>query len=539
MEQQENQNRKLLLIGLVIAMLFAALDGTIVGTAMPRIVGELGGLSLMTWLTTAYMLTSTTVVPIAGKLADLLGRRNVYITGLIIFMVGSALCGMANGMTELIIFRGIQGLGGGIMMPMAMIIIGDMFAGKERAKWQGIFGALYGLASVIGPQVGGWIVDAVNWRWVFYINLPVGILATIFIAMGLKTHKQTGPIKIDIAGIFTMILGVVSLLLALTFGGKDYAWDSWQIIGLFALALIGIVSFVIVETKAEEPILPMHFFKNRTFTLLNAIGFFMSIGMFGAIMFVPFFMQGIVGVSAAESGTIMTPMMITMIVMSIIGGQLVLKVGVKPQIITGMLIMAGGFWLLTTMDMHTTKLGATSYMMIIGLGMGLVMPTLTLALQESFPKKDLGVVTSSSQFFRQIGGTFGITILGSIMNNTSGTTLTNKLVPVLDTFPAEAGQMVTKFKDMIHTDPQGLYSMLFSPEALKQMPEAFSNSIVPILKTSLVDSLHSVFLTGLVFIVVGAVFTIFLQKIKLSNRKKGAEEPATEVEEKDTNVSYS
>lgn len=520
MEQQENQNRKLLLIGLVIAMLFAALDGTIVGTAMPRIVGDLGGLSLMTWLTTAYMLTSTTVVPIAGKLADLLGRRNVYITGLVIFMIGSALCGMANGMTELIIFRGIQGLGGGIMMPMAMIIIGDMFTGKERAKWQGIFGALYGLASVIGPQVGGWIVDAVNWRWVFYINLPVGILATIFIAMGLKSHKQTGPIKIDIAGIFTMILGVVSLLLALTFGGKDYAWDSWQIIGLFALAVIGIVSFVIVETKAEEPILPMHFFKNRTFTILNAIGFFMSIGMFGAIMFVPFFMQGIVGVSAAESGTIMTPMMITMIVMSIIGGQLVLKVGVKPQIIAGMLIMAGGFWLLTTMDMHTTKLTATSYMMVIGLGMGLVMPTLTLALQESFPKKDLGVVTSSSQFFRQIGGTFGITILGSIMNNTSGTTLTNKLVPVLDTFPKEAGQMVTKFKDMIHTDPQGLYSMLFSPEALKQMPEAFANSIVPILKNSLVDSLHTVFLTGLVFIVVGAIFTIFLQKLNYQIVKK-------------------
>ncbi|KEK23812.1 MDR family MFS transporter [Bacillus gaemokensis] len=538
MEQQENQNRKLLLIGLVIAMLFAALDGTIVGTAMPRIVGDLGGLSLMTWLTTAYMLTSTTVVPIAGKLADLLGRRNVYITGLIIFMVGSALCGMANGMTELIIFRGIQGLGGGIMMPMAMIIIGDMFTGKERAKWQGVFGALYGLASVIGPQVGGWIVDAVNWRWVFYINLPVGILATIFIAMGLKAHKQTGPIKIDIAGIFTMILGVVSLLLALTFGGKDYAWDSWQIIGLFAFAIIGIVSFIIVETKAEEPILPMHFFKNRTFTLLNAIGFFMSIGMFGAIMFVPFFMQGIVGVSAAESGTIMTPMMITMIVISIIGGQLVLKVGVKPQIITGMLIMAGGFWLLTTMDMHTTKLVATSYMMVIGLGMGLVMPTLTLALQESFPKKDLGVVTSSSQFFRQIGGTFGITILGSIMNNTSGTTLTNKLVPVLNTFPAEAGQIVQKFKDMIHTDPQGLYSMLFSPEALKQMPETITNTIVPILKTSLVGSLHTVFMTGLVFIVVGAVFTIFLQKIKLSDRKKDAEEPAVK-EEKETNVSYS
>lgn len=539
MEQREDQNRKLLLTGLVIAMLFAALDGTIVGTAMPRIVGELGGLSLMTWLTTAYLLTSTTVVPIAGKLADLLGRRTVYLTGLIIFMVGSALCGMANGMTELIIFRGIQGIGGGIMMPMAMIIIGDMFTGKERAKWQGIFGALYGLASVIGPQVGGWIVDAVSWRWVFYINLPVGILATIFIAMGLKGNKPKGPIQIDIAGIFTMIVGVVSLLLALTFGGKDYAWGSWQIIGLFTLAIVGIVSFVIVEKKAKEPILPMHFFKERSFTLLNAIGFFMSIGMFGAITFVPFFMQGIVGVSAAESGTIMTPMMITMIAMSIIGSQLVLKVGVKPQIITGMLIMASGFWLLTTMDMHTTKLTATMYMMMIGFGMGLIMPTLTLALQESFPKKDLGVVTSSSQFFRQIGGTFGITILGSIMNNTSGTNLTNKLVPALDTFPAAAGEMVTKLKDMVHTDPQGLYSLLFNPEALKQMPQEMANIMTPILKTSLVDSLHSVFTTGLVFIVVGAVITLFLPKIKLSSRKKGEEAQSTDVEEKESNVSYS
>lgn len=534
---EENQNRTLLLIGLVIAMLFAALDGTIVGTAMPRIVGELGGLSLMTWLTTAYMLSSTTVVPIAGKLADLLGRRTVYMTGLIIFMIGSALCGMANGMTELIIFRGIQGLGGGIMMPMAMIIIGDMFTGKERAKWQGIFGALYGLSSVIGPQIGGWIVDSVNWRWVFYINLPVGILATIFIAIGLKGKKQTGPIQIDIAGIFTMIVGVVSLLLALTFGGKDYAWDSWQIIGLFALAIIGLISFVMVEKKAKEPILPVHFFKNRTFTILNAIGFFMSIGMFGAIMFVPFFMQGIVGVSAAESGTIMTPMMITMIVTSIIGGQLVLRVGVKPQIITGMLVMAGGFWMLTTMDMHTGKLVATSYMMMIGFGMGLVMPTLTLALQESFPKKDLGVVTSSSQFFRQIGGTFGITILGSIMNNTSGTVLTEKLVPVLNTFPPQAGGMVTKFKDMIHTDPQGLYSMLFSPEAMKQMPEAFANSIVPVLKDALLNSLHHVFITGLVFILVGAVFTLFLKKINLSDRKKAAKEPKSETDEKEEMVS--
>ncbi|NTU27094.1 MFS transporter [Bacillus tequilensis] len=522
-EDKQQSKRTLLITGLIIAMFFSALDGTIVGTAMPKIVGDLGGLSMMTWLTTAYLLTSTTVVPIAGKLADLLGRRIVYVSGLIIFMAASALCGMANNMTELIIFRGLQGIGGGIMMPMAMIVIGDLFTGKQRAKFQGVFGAIYGLASVIGPQIGGWIVDSLNWKWVFYINLPVGIIAVIFIARGLQGRRQTGPINFDIAGIFTMIVGVVSLLLALSFGGKDYAWGSWQILGLFALALIGIVSFIIVESKAKEPILPMYLFKNRTFTFLNLIGFFMSIGMFGAITFVPFFMQGIVGVSASESGTIMTPMMISMIITSIIGGQLVYKIGIKPQIITGMLVMAGGFLLLTTLDLDTSKLVATSYMAIIGLGMGLVMPILTLALQESFSKEELGVVTSSSQFFRSIGGTFGITMLGAVMNARSGSLLTDKLVPYLDSLPAQASSFASQLKGMIDTNPQGLLQSLFSPEALKQIPAAFSSHIVPILKTSLMDSLHSVFYTGLIFIAVGAVFTLFLKPIKLSNKKTGEE----------------
>lgn len=518
-KEGKQSKRTLLITGLIIAMFFSALDGTIVGTAMPKIVGDLGGLSMMTWLTTAYLLTSTTIVPIAGKLADLLGRRIVYVSGLIIFMAASALCGMANNMTELIIFRGLQGIGGGIMMPMAMIVIGDLFTGKQRAKFQGVFGAIYGLASVIGPQIGGWIVDSLNWKWVFYINLPVGIIAVIFIARGLQGRQQTGPINFDIAGIFTMIVGVVSLLLALSFGGKDYAWDSWQILGLFALALIGIVSFIIVESKAKEPILPMYLFKNRTFTFLNLIGFFMSIGMFGAITFVPFFMQGIVGVSASESGTIMTPMMISMIITSIIGGQLVYKIGIKPQIIAGMLVMASGFLLLTTLDLDTSKLVATSFMAIIGLGMGLVMPILTLALQESFSKEELGVVTSSSQFFRSIGGTFGITMLGAVMNASSGNLLTDKLVPYLDSLPAQASSFAAQLKGMIDTNPQGLLQSLFSPDAVKQIPAAFSSHIVPILKTSLMDSLHSVFYTGLIFIAVGAVFTLFLKPIKLSNKK--------------------
>lgn len=523
LQVDHTRHRKMLVTGLIIAMLFGALDGTIVGTAMPRIVGDLGGLDLMTWLTTAYMLTSTTVVPIAGKLADLLGRRVIYVTGLVIFMVGSVLCGIADSMNQLILYRALQGIGGGIMMPMAMIIIGDLFTGKERAKWQGIFGALYGLASVIGPQIGGWIVDSLNWRYVFYINLPVGVLATIFIWLGLVKHKATGKVKIDVAGIFTMIVGVVSLLLALTFGGKDYDWNSWQIIGLFVLAAVAITLFVIIESRVDEPILPVSLFKNRTFAVLNGIGFLMSVGMFGAIMFVPLYMQGVVGVSASQSGTIMTPMMITMIVMSIIGGQIVYKIGVKTQIIIGLIIMATSFWLLTTMGIHTSKLTATSYMMVLGMGLGLVMPILTLALQESFPPSKLGVVTSSSQFFRSIGGTFGMTVLGSIMNSTSDKSLTSNLIPVLNKLPVQAKGVADQFTSMIHSDPQALYSMLLSPKAMAAMPAGLKNTIVPIIKNSLVDSLNHVFWFGLVFVALGGLLTVALKKIKLTDRKKTAE----------------
>lgn len=541
LEQQHNpvpekdSKNGVLITGLIIAMLFAALDGTIVGTAMPRIVGELGGLSVMAWLTTAYMLSSTAVVPIAGKLADLLGRKSVYVTGLLIFIAGSALCGMSQTMSQLIWFRCLQGIGGGIMMPMAMIIIGDLFSGKQRAKWQGVFGAIYGLSSVIGPQVGGWIVDSLNWRWVFYINLPVGLLAVVFIAMGLRSHRAAGPVRFDVAGMATMILGVVPLLLALTFGGKEYPWGSWQIIGMIAVSIVSLISFVFIESRASEPILPMRLFKNRTFTVINGIGFLMSVGMFGAIMFVPLFMQGIVGISASASGTVMTPMMVTMIAASIVGGQIVQKIGVRTQMTIGMIVMAAGFVLLSTLSMDTTKLVASSFMMTIGLGIGLVMPILTLALQESFPKSELGVVTSSSQFFRQIGGTFGMTILGAVMNYRSDHELSEKLVPVLKQLPEQANGVAQQMTASIHTNPQGLYSALLDPAALAKLPQAIVDKIVPILKASLVGSLHSVFLVGLVFVLLGAVLTPFLGRIQLTDRKKtktdsaAAEQPAHPV----------
>lgn len=521
--------RGLLIAGLMIAMLFGALDQTIVGTAMPRIVGELGGLSLMAWLTTAYMLTSTVVVPIAGKLADLIGRRIVYVTGLLVFIAASALCGMSQNMSELILFRALQGIGGGIMMPMAMIIIGDIFTGKERAKWQGIFGGLFGLSSVIGPQVGGWLVDALNWRWVFYINLPVGLLATVLIALALPKHKTQGKVVFDIPGMAAMIVGVVSLLLALTFGGVDYPWGSWQIIGLFALAAVALTTFGIIESRAKEPILPLRLFKSRVFSTINGVGFLLSVGMFGAIMFVPLFMQGIVGISASASGTVMTPLMISMIVASVIGGRLVYKLGIRAQILTGMIIMAAGFVLLTTMGLNTTRLAASGIMVVLGVGMGLVMPLLTLALQESFPKSELGVVTSSSQFFRSIGGTFGMTVLGAVMNHQSSKLLSRDLVPVLGNLPDPTG-MIAQMTSKIDSDPQSLYSMLLSPEMQAQLPKSFVDLVSPILKHSMIVSLHDVFWIGFAFLVLGGLLTFAIGKVKLSERPKGRQEtpePAT------------
>jgi EmrB/QacA subfamily drug resistance transporter len=516
----ENSKRGILIAGLLVAMLFAALDGTIVGTAMPRIVGELGGLGLMAWLTTAYMLSSTAVVPIAGKLADLVGRKSVYVTGLIIFIVGSALCGMADSMNQLIFFRALQGIGGGVMMPMAMIVIGDIFTGEQRAKWQGVFGGVFGLASIVGPQVGGWIVDSLNWRWVFYINLPVGVLAVILISIGLNNHRAEGPVKLDIAGMFTMIAGVVSLLLALTFGGDKYAWTSWQIFSLFASAIVFFVSFVFIEKKASEPILPMHLFKHKTFVLLNGIAFFMSVGMFGAITFVPLFMQGIIGMSPTESGTMMFPMMLAMIIASILGGKLVQKIGVRLQIIIGMLLVGTGAFLLSTMDVDTEKLTAMSFMAVFGFGLGFVNPVITLALQEIFPKSQLGVVTSSSQFFRQIGGTFGTTILGAVMNHHSKDLLNEKLVPLLEKIPPQAHAMADRFEQMINTNPQGLYSAILNPETLKKIPPVMQQTLIPVLKTTLVDALSNVFLYSLIFVGIGLLLSLFIGKIKISRNTR-------------------
>ncbi|GMB00355.1 MDR family MFS transporter [Pelosinus sp. IPA-1] len=510
--------RRTLLVGLFLALFFSSLDQTVVGTAMPRIIGELGGLSIMTWVTTAYMLTSTTIVPIAGKLADIYGRRIIYVTGLLLFMIGSALCGTSSTMLQLILFRALQGIGGGIMMPLAMTIVGDIFPPEERGKWQGLMGALFGLSSVVGPTIGGWIVDYSSWKWVFYINLPIGILATITIYLGLRGEKRlTDKVAIDYAGIITLIIGTVSLLLGLNLGGTQYPWLSWQILGLVGLSLLSWLLFVALEKRATDPVLSLDLFKNRIFAITNIVGFLMGLGMFGSLMFLPLFLQGVLGISATGSGNTMLPMMISLMLTSIVAGRFATKVSFRSFYILGMALMALGFYLLSTMNVFTTQRTAIYYIVILGVGMGTIMPIVTIAVQSAFGAEQRGVATSATQFFRSIGGTLGMTILGSIFNGYSKNIMEKEFFPSLQNGSVLLGPLTPMF-EKAHTEPLSLFNVLLSPDTVAMIPPNLLGILLPPLKTALADSLHIVFWVAMFISVIGIVISLLMGDARLGKK---------------------
>ena len=516
----ENQ-RKILLTGLFLALFFSSLDQTIVGTAMPRIIGELGGLSIMTWVTIAYMLTSTTIVPIAGKLADIYGRRMIYVAGLVTFMIGSSLCGTSTTMLQLIIYRAIQGIGGGIMMPLAMTIVGDIFSPEERGKWQGYMGALFGLASVVGPTIGGWIVDYSSWQWVFYINLPIGIMATATIYIGLRGEKiLTAQVVIDYAGVITLILGTVGLLLALNLGGTNYSWLSWQIIGLLATSLISWLLFINIERKAADPILSLELFKNQVFTVTNIVGFLMSLGMFGSLMFLPFFFQGVLGISATNSGNTMLPMMIAMMATSIVAGRFSMKVPFRSMYIAGMSLMALAFYLMSTLTVYTTQFMAIIYIIILGVGMGTIMPILTIAVQSAFGPEKRGVATSATQFFRSIGGTFGMTILGIIFNSHSSNIMRQDFFPVIQNVPGLRQGPLSSMLVTAQEDPRSLFNILLSPDMLRMIPIDLQQVILPTLKAALAESLHIVFWAAMLSAIAGIIVSLLMGNAKLEGKSE-------------------
>jgi EmrB/QacA subfamily drug resistance transporter len=411
-------NLKLVFGGLLLVMLLAALDQTIVATALPTIVGDLGGLSHISWVVTAYLLAQTAVTPLYGKLGDMYGRKVVLQAGLIVFLIGSALCGQSQSLDELIAFRALQGLGGGGLMVSAQAAIGDVVPPRERGRYTGLFGAVFGLASIAGPLLGGFLTSDFSWRWIFYVNLPLGIVAFFVLAATLPTVTERVHHVVDYLGTALLAAGLTAIVLAASLGGTSYAWGSPFIVGLAVAGVLLLAAFALAERRAAEPVLPPRLLTNRVFVVTGAVGFVVGFALFGAVTYLPLFLQVVKGATPTGSGLQLLPLMGGLLITSILSGQLITRTGrYKPFPIAGTAVMTLGLYLLSTMSPTSSRLAISLFMFILGLGLGMVMQVLILAVQNAVDYADLGVATSGATLFRSIGGSLGTAVLGAIFAN--------------------------------------------------------------------------------------------------------------------------
>ncbi|MFE2034144.1 DHA2 family efflux MFS transporter permease subunit [Streptomyces scopuliridis] len=493
----EGQNPRGVLVAigaLLLGLLLAALDQTIVSTALPTIVSDLGGLEHLSWVVTAYLLASTAATPLWGKLGDQYGRKKLFQTAIVIFLIGSALCGIAQNMPQLIGFRALQGLGGGGLIVLSMAIVGDIVSPRERGKYQGLFGAVFGATSVLGPLLGGFFTESLSWRWVFYINLPIGVVALLVIATVLHIPVHRTKHTIDYLGTFLIASVATCLVLVASLGGTTWAWGSPQIIGLAVLGLLLLAVFVRVERRAAEPVLPLRLFRLRTFTLVAVISFIVGFAMFGAMTYLPTFLQVAQGVSPTLSGVRLLPMVLGLLITSTLSGQIVSRTGrwkVFPILGTG--ITAIGLLLLHQLTEFTGTWEMSAYLLVFGAGLGLVMQILVLVVQNSVSYQDLGVATSGATFFRSIGASFGVAVFGTIFSNL----LNGKISAAL------AGK----------TLPPGVAPADISadPHAIARLPAALRPPVLNAFAISITD----VFLYAVPVVLLGFLVAWFLKEDKL------------------------
>jgi EmrB/QacA subfamily drug resistance transporter len=505
-EESSFTHKQILVImsGLMLGMFLASLDQTIVSTALPTIVGDFHRSDLLSWVITAYLLASTASTPLWGKAGDLYGRKRLFQMAIVVFLVGSALCGLSQNMYELIGFRALQGIGGGGLISLVFAIVGDVIPPRQRGRYQGYFGATFGVSSVVGPLIGGFAVDSLSWRYIFYINLPLGIIALIVTNRVLKLPVRKRDVKIDWWGALLLVAGVSSVLLATQSGGTDYPWGSWQIVGLFLLGALLIFGFITREHLAPEPILPLGLFKMQIFTVSNIVAFVSGVAMFGALAFLPQYLQLVHGVSATESGLLLLPLLVGLLTMSITSGRYISKTGSYRWFpLVGTFLVTVGLILLTRIGAHTSLTVIGFDVLVFGAGLGLFMQVLTLVVQNSVPMSQMGVATSAVTFFRSMGGAIGASALGAVLTARIGAEFP-KYVPKADL--TGGGDKVTQ----LVSSPDALKAIKISNPALHEgIIQAYSHAI------------DRVFLVAVPVAILSFIAAMFIKQVQL----RGSNDP--------------